>query len=178
MVVVLAIAALAGVAYLLLKVVPMESGNLSFDDLVTLATNAGFSGADAQTAAAIALAESSGNPQAVGDTAITSGGSIGLWQINLQAHPEYTAATLTNSTANAAAAYAIYSAAGNSFSPWSTYNSGAYLSYLPSSSNVAVASATQPAADGSDGSGANDTSAVDSASLDNSDEEDFEGVGA
>jgi hypothetical protein len=106
-------------------------GKLNFSDLVGLAQNAGFSGDDANTAAAIALAESSGNPSAVGDLNVTPGGSIGLWQINLKAHPEYTASQLTDPATNASAAYAIYSAAGG-FSPWTTYNSGAYETYLPS----------------------------------------------
>jgi hypothetical protein len=110
----------------------LSGGNLSSSDISGYASNAGFSGADLNTAVAIALAESSGNPAAVGDLAITPGGSIGLWQINLKAHPEYTAQQLTDPQSNANAAYAIYQAAGNSFSPWSTFNGGAYAQYLPS----------------------------------------------
>lgn len=116
-------------------------GKLSFSDLQGYAANAGFSGDDLNTACAIALAESSGNPSAVGDLNITPGGSIGLWQINLKAHPEYNANELTDPQTNANAAFAVYSAAGG-FSPWSTYNSGAYQSYLPAS--------TSPTSDGAD----------------------------
>jgi hypothetical protein len=113
--------------------------NLSYAALRQLAVNAGFS--DPDTAAAIAMAESSGNPSAVGDISITPGGSIGLWQINLAAHPEYTADQLKDPQTNANAAYAIYAAAGNSFTPWTTYNTGAYQAYLQTAapSNTVVA---------------------------------------
>jgi hypothetical protein len=106
-------------------------GSLTQDQIRQLAQQAGFQGSDISTAAAIAEAESSGNPSAVGDLNLTPGGSVGLWQINLQAHPQYTAAQLMDPLANAQAAYAIYKAAGYSFAPWSTYRDGAYAQYLP-----------------------------------------------
>lgn len=105
---------------------------LSVAQLTQLAANAGFSGSALQTAVAVALAESSGNPSVVGDTSITPGGSVGLWQVNLAAHPGYTAADLMDPQANADAAFAVYQAAGGQFTPWTTYNTGAYASYLPS----------------------------------------------
>ena len=102
--------------------------NLSFVQLYRLAVSAGFpEGSSAQTAAAIALAESGGNPQAVGDVAL--GGSYGLWQVFLPAHPQYDEQSLFNPTYNAKAALAI-SSGGSNFQPWSTYNSGAYKSFL------------------------------------------------
>lgn len=91
------------------------------------ASNAGFSGVDLVTAVAIAYAESSGNPNAVGD--VNLGRSIGLWQINLAAHPEYSENELYDPQTNANAAFDIYSAAGNSFSPWTTFKTGAYSQY-------------------------------------------------
>jgi hypothetical protein len=105
-------------------------GNLTAAQIAGYAETAGFTGPDLQVAVAVALAESSGNPNAVGDLAITPGGSIGLWQINLKAHPQYTAAELTDPQTNANAAYAIYAAAGNQFTPWSTYNGGQYSAYI------------------------------------------------
>lgn len=108
-------------------------GDLSMAQILQLAQAAGFAGADLVTAGAVAMAESSGNPNALGDTTIGSGtGSFGLWQINADAHPEYgpNFAQLYNPATNAAAAYAIYSAAGNRFTPWSTFNNGAYVAYL------------------------------------------------
>lgn len=102
--------------------------NLTFNDLYNLAVSVGFPAGDsAVTAAAIALAESGGNPQAVGDQ--TLGGSYGLWQVFIPAHPEYNAQSLFDPTYNAKAALAI-SKGGATFTPWSTYNSGAYKKYL------------------------------------------------
>ncbi len=103
---------------------------LSYSDLVSLAQGAGFSGANAYVAAAIAMAESSGQSSVIGDLNITPGGSVGLWQINLQAHPEYSASDLMDPQSNADAAFAVYQAAGNSFAPWTTFNNGSYLSFL------------------------------------------------
>jgi Lysozyme like domain len=97
------------------------------------AQNAGFSGNDLNIAVAIALAESSGNPNSYNpETAAgtpAGEGSYGLWQIYLHAHPEYSSANLYDPQTNANAAYAIYAAAGG-FSPWASYNSGAYQAYL------------------------------------------------
>lgn len=112
------------------------SGILSAAQIGQLAANAGFQGQDLIIAVAIALAESGGNPSVVGDLAITPGGSVGLWQINLRWHPEYNAAELTDPQTNADAAFAIYQAAGNTFTPWTTWGlgaaagKGAYLSYM------------------------------------------------
>ena len=111
-------------------------GKLGASDIAVYAQNAGFSGDDLTTAVAIALAESGGNPSAVGDLAIVKpNGSIGLWQINTNAHPEYDPAQLTDPQYNANAAYAIYQRAGG-FRPWSTFTSGNYMAYLADASNV------------------------------------------
>lgn len=86
------------------------------------ARNAGFSGTDLGIAVAIAYAESGGNPNAVGDVSI--GRSIGLWQIYLPAHPEYTEQELYDPQTNANAAFAIYQQSGDTFSAWSTFRQG------------------------------------------------------
>jgi hypothetical protein len=109
-------------------------GTLSAAAIAQYAANAGFAGEDLLTAVAVALAESGGNPTIVGDINITPGGSIGLWQINLRWHPEYNAEELLDPQSNANAAYAIYKAAGNSFKPWTTYGSGAYMAFLDQAS--------------------------------------------
>jgi hypothetical protein len=101
---------------------------LTSSEIQTYAANAGFTGDDLNIAVAIALAESSGNPTVIGD--LTLGTSVGLWQINLRWHPEYTETMLLAPQINANAAYSVYKAAGNSFSPWSTYKTGAYLAHL------------------------------------------------
>jgi Lysozyme like domain len=100
--------------------------NLTLAQLTALAATVGFP--NPPLAAAIAMAESGGNPGAIGDLNISPGGSVGLWQINLAAHPSYTADQLTDPTANAQAAFAI-SSAGTNWRPWTTYMTGAYKKY-------------------------------------------------
>ena len=121
-------ALLLGLLFLVVLIVEAESGGAAAGPwtIAGVASQAGFSGLDLVTAVAVAYAESSGNPQAVGD----NGNSIGLWQINLPNHPEYQGVDLTDPQTNANAAFAIYSAAGNSFSPWTTFKTGAYQSNL------------------------------------------------
>jgi hypothetical protein len=113
----------------------ISGGILTAQQIAALAIQAGFTGDDAATATAIALAESSGKTGAVGDLTITPGGSIGLWQINLKYHPEYTRDQLLDPQTNANAAFAIYSAAGG-FTPWSTYKGGQYQAHLDDASTA------------------------------------------
>lgn len=108
--------------------------NLTISQLTALAAGAGFSGDDLATAVAIALAESEGNPQAYNPEkaagAAQGHGSFGLWQIYITAHPEFASENLLDPQTNAAAAFAIYTAAGNSFRLWSTFTNGAYQAYV------------------------------------------------
>ena len=113
--------------------------NLSAAQIQGYAAAAGFSGAVLATAVAIALAESSGNPAAVNPN--DPGGSYGLWQINMAAHPEFAGLNLADPQTNANCAFQVYLEAGGSFTPWSTYSSGAYTAYLAS-----VPAPAQPAA--------------------------------
>lgn len=110
------------------------SGNLSIIQLWNLAKAAGFSGADAVIAVAVALAESGGDPEAYGDRNIPVEGaaSLGLWQINTYYHPEFGPdfSVLMNPQRNAEAAFSVYRAAGNSFTPWTTFKNGAYASFV------------------------------------------------
>jgi hypothetical protein len=92
--------------------------------LLTLARAGGFTGTAAYEAAAIAFAESSGNPKAE-DHDNNGTTDYGLWQIN-SVHGYDSDELINNPVYNAQAAYAIYKEAGNSFSPWDTYTSGAY----------------------------------------------------
>lgn len=90
----------------------------------------GPGGLTADIAAAIALAESSGQANATNPT--DNNGtqtSWGLWQISLGNHNE-PSPDWANPLANARLAVAKYQGAGNTFSPWGTYASGAYLKYL------------------------------------------------
>jgi Lysozyme like domain len=103
---------------------------IATSNIAMYAANAGFLGPDLQVAVAVALAESSGYADVVGDLLVTPGGSVGLWQINLKAHPQYSASQLMDPQTNANAAFLIYAAAGNSFKPWTTYGNGAYSAYI------------------------------------------------
>lgn len=90
------------------------------------AAGAGFSGKGLSTAIAIAYAESGGNPSAVGPV-----GEKGLWQVYPRAHPDWdSGGNLFDPAYNARAAYAI-SNGGTNWHPWTTYNIGTYLIYLP-----------------------------------------------
>jgi len=141
------------------------SQKLQIPQIIALAQLAGFSGDDLPTAVAVALAESSGNPQAYNPERAAGApegqGSFGLWQIYLHAHPEFRGQNLFDPQTNAAAAYAIYAAAGHSFRPWSTFTAGAYLAHLDDvnaalASNSADTTATASAGD----SGGGDTTAA------------------
>lgn len=132
---------------------------LTHAQLVTLWEITGGAGYAADLAASVAQAESGGRTDAILNTAYpTRGGyrkpspgalpeySVGLWQINMLAHPTYTLASLLTQTGNARAAIDI-SNNGASWSAWSTYTSGAYKRFqqTPGTSVPAdVAASTQP----------------------------------
>ncbi len=110
---------------------------LSAGQIAFVAKGAGFSGDSLVTAVAIALAESSGNADAVGDVALqtgTWGPSVGLWQIrslNVQKNTggQRDEVANHNPATNAKNAFAI-SSSGTNFHPWSTFGSGAYLAHI------------------------------------------------
>lgn len=99
---------------------------LSLGDLITLARETGF--ADPELAAAVAMAESGGRPDAVTQEPHGSP-SFGLWQIHSSSHPEYDRALLLQAPYNARAALAI-SRGGRDFSQWSTFKNNLHLPYL------------------------------------------------
>lgn len=105
----------------------VPKGRYSFAQLEALwVQEGGPGGMVATTAAAIALAESGGNPNAA------NGAYHGLWQVGpggpMEPH------------ANARAAVSKYKAAGNKFTPWTTYTGAdtpghkkTYLNFMPHS---------------------------------------------
>ena len=103
--------------------------------LQTLAASTGFP--DPAMAAAIAMAESGGNPCAQGDPNTGdhscagpngTSTSFGLWQINTTYNPQYDAKKLLDPNYNAKAALEV-SRKGTVWTPWSTYKNGAYAQY-------------------------------------------------
>lgn len=101
----------------------------SYPQLVQFANNAGFSGDSANTAAAIAMAESSGDSTQINTQ--DPGNSYGLLQINGAAWGQSEAQASLDPQTAFNNAYSI-SGSGTNFTPWSTYNSGAYSKYLAS----------------------------------------------
>lgn len=115
----------------------------TFAQLVQYAEQGGFPAAVAPTAAAIALAESSGNNVIQkGQPYATTG--YGLWQITPgNSEPQFgTDNALLDPVANARAAFAKYKGSGNSFRPWTTFNDGKYRQYM---NGAAAAPASAPA---------------------------------
>jgi LysM repeat protein len=93
------------------------SGTLGCTQLEELWQAAGGASAEAFTAAEIAMAESGGNQYATGAV-----GERGYWQIN----PNHGALSTYDPLGNAKAAV-IISSDGTNWTPWTTYNSGAYI---------------------------------------------------
>ncbi len=105
---------------------------MTIAQLRTFAAQMGF--ADAATAAAVAMAESGGDPSARNIVTQPAPGnlperSFGLWQINTLASPQFDEASLLDPTYNAQAALAL-SNGGLDWSHWSTFTSGKYRRFL------------------------------------------------
>lgn len=93
-----------------------------------VASVAGF-GRDRATlerAVAVALAESSGNVRVVNSI----GCCVGLFQINVKAHKQYTTAQMQDPQQNANAAWTI-SNEGRNWKPWEAFTNGSYLLHMP-----------------------------------------------
>lgn len=105
---------------------PSGGGRISFEEARQLAVNAGYTGSGIDTAAAIGMAESSGNPYAHN----TKGeDSYGLMQLNAAAHGDKVRTFDPQQNMNLS--YEI-SRGGKDFSPWSVYKDGSYRKYLQS----------------------------------------------
>jgi len=102
-----------------------ETGNYSYAQLEALWINAGGSKALAPLMAAIAEAESGGDP-----TAYNPSGATGLWQILGAVNPA-DQASLTSPAVNAKEAVLKYESQG--LDAWTTYTSGAYAPFLSDS---------------------------------------------
>lgn len=108
-------------------------------EIVTLARNAGLSQTDAVTAAAIAMAESGGDPRAHSQD--SDDNSYGLWQINMLGAMGPARRKLYGLSSNDdlfdpatnAHVMALLSGKGANFRPWTTYTSGKYRKFLTGS---------------------------------------------
>lgn len=92
--------------------------------LLNLAKQTGFP--DPKLAAAIAMAESGGVTGAVARNSREY--SVGLWQINVRAHPQYSDLEMKDPIKNALAAYNI-SRGGTNWKPWGAYTNGSYKQF-------------------------------------------------
>ena len=97
--------------------------------------NGGFTGEGLVISIAVSLAESSGWTQAVLVDSDCSR-DRGLWQINSYWHSEVTDAEAFDPPEAAQAAYNI-SSSGNDWSPWTTYQDGAYQQYMAEAQQAA-----------------------------------------
>lgn len=102
----------------------MQALRYSYDKLKELWVESGGNPDFADLAAAVAMAESSGNPNAYNPND-PNGGSRGLWQIN-GIHGYLSS---FDPLINVAAAIQI-SDNGSNWKPWGAYTNGSYLRYL------------------------------------------------
>ncbi len=116
---------------------PTPAGSLNVDQLKNIAKSAGFDDADATRMAAIAMAESTGNPKA--HNAKPPDNSYGLWQINMigelgPARRKQLGISsneqLFDPATNAKAAKMIKDSQG--WNAWTVHKTGAYRKYMPS----------------------------------------------
>lgn len=110
----------------------------SVTELYQAARAAGLNPARAAIAAAIALAESSGDDKAVGDVSLqtnTWGPSVGAWQIRTIKSQTGTGSdrdisALQGNLPRQAQAMVNISGGGANWTPWTVYNTGKYQQYL------------------------------------------------
>jgi Lysozyme like domain len=121
--------------------------NYTYAQLEGLWIQAGGNPATAPVAAAVAEAESGGNPASTSSNP-DGGTNIGLWQLDTPGGKGggYTAAQLQDPTVNAAVAVKG-SSNGLDWSSWATYASGAYTAFLntattPSAAGLPAATTT------------------------------------
>lgn len=124
----------------------------SYADLEGLWIKAGGSSASAPIAAAIAMAESGGNPNSINNNPKTGDLSYGYWQINMigslgpsrRRQFGITSNTqLLDPLTNAKAAVML-SNGGSNFTPWSTFKSGAFRNFMNGSVPPNLASGGTP----------------------------------
>ena len=109
-------------------------------DIEGLAVSVGLTPTQAATAAAVAMAESGGNPKSHNTNTLTGDNSYGLWQINMLGDLGPDRRRRFGITSNDqlfdpqtnARAMAILSSGGSNFDAWSTVKRGDYKRFLSS----------------------------------------------
>lgn len=102
----------------------------SQSQIYSLAMSVGVPSQNALIASAVAMAESGGNAQALNPGSSSDYEySVGLWQINLLAHPQYTVTQMYDPTQNAKA-MSVISNGGTYWGAWGAYNNGSYRKYM------------------------------------------------
>lgn len=137
---------------------------LTVPQIAQLASNVGIPGGETMfTCCAIALAESSGRTDAVNQN---SDGSTdkGEWQINTVHDDKLPGADRFDPNVNAQL-MAMISSNGTDWSPWSTYNNGAYLAHMGEVMQAIGGSTFVPNGAGGAGSGAGNGLVVENAQL-------------
>jgi Lysozyme like domain len=104
-----------------------KAAALSGSDCANLAMKAGCPNAQSVVAGQIALAESGGVPNVESDPNTDGSHDLGLWQINDKAHADILAGKDWWVPSVNAQLMMDVSANGTKWTPWTTYNSGAYL---------------------------------------------------
>lgn len=126
---------------------------LSKSQVAGYAQSVGLSGNALTVATAIAMAESGGDTSAINPGSATDREySVGLWQVNLLAHPQYNTIQMQDPAQNAKAMYAI-SGKGTNWNPWGTFTSGKYLLFMGSVTPTPVPSSSSPLSPGTPSSG-------------------------
>jgi hypothetical protein len=95
--------------------------------IATVARQAGFTENEVPTMVAIAMAESGGVPNAYTKTDREE--SVGLWQINLKAHSQWSREEMADPAKNAHAAF-VLSRSKRGLMHWSVYQNDRYKDFL------------------------------------------------
>lgn len=109
---------------------------LTMAQMETYARGAGFAGNDVIIAGAVGMAESGGRTDAINFIPC-----VGIWQINIRAHPQYTIKEMEDPAQNAQAAYGVFKSEGWARG-WTTYSSGKYKRYLTAATKAYGTSTT------------------------------------
>lgn len=107
----------------------VSSGRLSASQIADVMRKAGWPESAIPVGVAVAFAESGGNPRAVNRANRNGSSDYGLFQINSVHGSLLNEGDRYDPVANARMALKVYKGAGNSWKPWSTYNSGSYRKF-------------------------------------------------